>query len=219
MKQVKLGMLLSVLCLMSASASADVIFSDDFSGDLSKWTVNGAPGGLPYTSAGVLDFKPTVAGDPWESSVTSVGHWTTPGLYEMEIDIAQGHQEWSYEKIRVTMPGGLVMGFKDWNNGANIYYNGSLIGTVGSSWYAWVNYKMVLDGQHVSVYVNGTLALDQEMSTAPDFTTYNQVSMWSKFGVDVALVESVTLSAVVPEPATMSLLAAGGLLILRRRRA
>jgi len=218
MKQVKLGMLLSVLCLMSVSASADVIFSDDFSGDLSQWTVNGPSGGLPYTNGSELDFKPSVAGEPWESSVTSVGQWTTPGLYELEVDIAQGHQEWTYEKIRVTMPGGLVMGFKDWNNGANIYYNGSLIGTVGSAWYAWKNYKMVLDGQHVSVYVDGTLALDQEMSTAPDFTTYNQISLWSKFGVDVALVDKVTLSY-TPEPATMSLLAAGGFLILRRRRA
>ncbi len=227
MRTMKLGMMLAVLCAMSAAASAGVIFSDDFTDaatSLPNWSLTSGTLADVTFSEGNVTLQPAD-----QVGIESVQKWTTPGTYQMDYTIMKIHALAYTQRPFVYMPGGISMGFKDWGNGASVYFKGTWIGDVGAgAWNTWLNYSIVLDGRDVQVYHDGVLELNQTMTSDPDFTAYDDISAWmahgyfwtdgTNYAYDFAAFDNITLSY-TPEPATMSLLAAGTLgMLIRQKR-
>jgi len=203
-----------VLLAGTITASGTTVFTDDFSGTLSQWTVDGNA----TITDGRLVLEPAL-GDPWHASATSNQKFTTEGKYVLTFETDANGDPVFHE--RVTMPGGLQIGFSSWGNPAQVSFKGqTLPGTVAGT--GITNYgtfrtiSMSLDGRNAEIFVNGTSGWSGTLPSNPDFTTYDSIKLFGQFSVITNKYDNVQLSF-VPEPATLGLLILGGLLLRRRK--
>ena len=128
----------------------------------------------------------------------------------------------------VLVTGGPAGGFSTTNGGTN-YQARVAFGNAGNGWInlnavrsiGWQNFKVLLDGSSIQIYVNGVL----------DSTVTAGATLGAANGYDLAVVGSGFSSAagsgvydnvavtVIPEPASLAVLASAGMLMLRRRSA
>lgn len=223
----KMCLALGMVMLAASTCWATPLFSDEFTDaatSLPNWSLTAGTLADVSFGSGAVTLTPAD-----QVSIESVQKWTTPMSYQMDFTIMKIHAIAGALRPVVTMPGGVAIGFKDWGNGASIYYKDVWVGDVGAGvWNTWIDYSIVLDGRDLQVYHNGSLAIDQTMTSDPDFTTYDDISVWMPHGYfwtdgnghyayDFVSFDDITLSA-VPEPVTLTMLAMGGVAMLRRSR-
>jgi hypothetical protein len=219
MKKSTVVWMVGLVLAASLSANATVVFSDDFSGDLSKWNLVGSPDvGYPViNSSQQLEMNPWI-GMPWCEEATTNAVWTTPGKYTLEFDnfacFDNGYQ------VFTTMPGGLQLVISPVNNPPQVYWQGTLMVSPGTFLtYAQNNhYVMIEDGRNVQIWANGALWYNQTMSSDPDFVNYNSIRLHTQTSVRFATTwDNVTLNY-VPEPATIGFIGMGLAGLVGRRK-
>ena len=217
-RMLALMVLAGLLAGLSASAGI-VVFSDDFSGTLDdKWYYDGNAN----ITDGKLVLEP-VAGEPWHAAATTKPTFSNTSNY-YNLEFSTNANGGVYGQVpgqeRVIMPGGLGIDFANWGSPASVSYKGTkLDGDVtgsGSESGGYRTLNMVMNGLDAAIYVNGTLGWSGTLPTAPDFSAYDRILLWGQYAVTTNAYEYVQMS--VPEPATLGLLALGGLALIRRRR-
>jgi hypothetical protein len=223
-KMNKMCLMLGVMAMTASACLATPLFSDDFTDpatSLPNWTLTtGTLADVSFNS-GIVTLQPAD-----QVAIESVQKWTTPGMYQMDFTVMKIHAIAGARRPIIAMPGGISVGFMDWGNGTSIYYKGAWVGDVPAGpWNEWLDYSIVLDGRDLQVYRNGSLELSQTMDSDPDFTTYDDISVWmphgyfwtdgTNYAYDFVSFDNITL---VPEPATLAMLTLGGLAMLRRNR-
>jgi hypothetical protein len=215
MKKSMVVWMVGLVLVGSLSASATVVFSDDFSGDLSQWNYDGNAN----ISDGKLVLEPAL-GDPWHASATSTASFTGIGKYILSFDTDANGDPVFQE--RVTMPGGLEIGFNSWGNAAQVQFKGvTLSGSVsGTGVYnagTSRRIEMVLDGRNAEIFVNGISGWSATLGSDPDFASYSNIALFGQFSVITNKYDNVQLSY-VPEPMTIGLLGMGLVGFIARRK-
>jgi len=226
MKTVSVVFLASAM-LASLTASAAIVFNDQFNtaGDLSKWTVIE---GTPIVEDGVLKMNPPASGN-YATTISTTATWTTAGTYELDFTgFPNITSDGSRLMSQITMPGGLTLAWWDYNNGLEVWYNGTNIsGLIGGGAYSYNSmtpYKVVQNGRSVQVYMGAvsiataTPTFSTTVASDPNFITNGGIAIFDKYMGTYAEYDSISLSYSVPEPAMIGLLGAGLLGYIGRRK-
>jgi hypothetical protein len=187
------------------TATESIVWSFDF--------YDGAPTGNPQKNYCVLQ----------DGAGTSTNQLVSMGLYNNQLNSKSGGQ---YYMARIV---GYTVAATDPDGGSNEDYTGSSIYFklndfgVGKRSVGWHNLKVIIstDGgasTDYAFYVDNALA-EKVSNVGSTLRSYDAIQLGSgnaNAGTE-AFVDNMKLQ-IVPEPATMILLAMGGLLISRRRR-
>lgn len=223
-----------IICLTAAGLShGSVVFQDDFNtdGDLSQWdhpnkTLLVSRGDIEVTGGQLFMSGPngTANGDNiFDAVLRSVDTFNFTGAFSMSFDLQHDIRTTAgRESVRVYLPGGLEMRWRDFNNSGRLYYQGDLLGSLDNG--AWLDeaprsFTMAQDGLNVEVFKNGASIFNTTVAAAPDFDTgfQSQITLFSKFhGDGPTVIDNVS---VIPEPSTFALLAlTGAACVMFRKR-
>jgi len=238
-----LGMAILAATLLANLATGAIVFQDDFTGsngtpfDSAKWTVSGLGAGSStatiQNNAGQLYANGDNYQRTWATSTTGANFLTlgqTVTYSGSLIKILGGYTEGNFGVNQA------VSLSYSWGNGYNPEpahsptLNLSVAGTyVGSFVIDASNpnaFSIVLTPTTYTVTMPGVLSGPSSYTGTYSLTNYTGGGKWYLFnqsdagtwsGGSSATFDSLTIE-VVPEPAALSLLALGGLALLRRRR-
>ena len=236
MKTLLLSLLVAVGLI--GSASAQVLFEDDFSGnsvDQSKWDVTNLGGGYVTQGGSILTFNhPNFRDGAFISTKTE---FTTPfkidGSFLPDPDYPLSVVTWrassSYGGY-YNDPYGITLGFF-FGSSVSLYYYGSPDDyqsltdvSVSFNTDGWNTYSIYDYGDSISVTLNNSTIIDK-VTVSPFMRIGNKVVFTDSDNgnysglIDKSSIGSVTVSA-VPEPSTYALFAIGaiGMLLVMRRK-
>jgi hypothetical protein len=243
-KMKKVTALLTIIFVIAASASAVPVFSEDFSGPGldPAWTQAGYLAGHPATIAGTYDMT-AIQGGSGNPKLQRFFSGATIGSYSHSIDMTldpfgltggggtQSDFKWKsfgpdgFMEIVLNSFGDMRLYHNDSDGGAgNIQPNTNIGIADGDLLNLTVNYDLGTDTLDVTYSLNGGTAISFYSGGGIDgpvgnlLTNFVEVELF-KWGaaVDVPIIAIDQWNLAVPEPATLSLLLAGGLFLRRKK--
>jgi len=181
-----------VVFAITSTASAGIIFSDDFEYAsatelLDKWNTNFDPwvgpedGTVPMTVADgrllMRGYNNSANDWPymWHTAVTADANFSNPGTYTVTWQQSYAIQnDWQRGIVQTTLPGGVNIAFSDWGNPASLGFQGAAIeafppsGLVAIGAYnTLTSYKAIIDG---SMAGSTTISLFKNDMVTPVYT-------------------------------------------------
>ena len=166
--------LLLLACVLTASAHAGVVFSEDFSGSLdTNWNADVGSDGTVAIVSEVLELDPNAG----HARVISKDTFTTPGVYRLDFDMLHTYQNLDSNRLRIYMPGGFIAMIRALDNGFNAVTGHTVAGETleGGTWTSndtydqWRSYSIVQDGRTTEFYKESVLQKSWTLSADPNF--------------------------------------------------
>ena len=227
--KIKWMMMTAAVLASAVTASAAIMTSDTFTGTAlsAQWTAYPGGGNSPVTVAGgkLNTTISSLDGTYNNSFVKSSPGYTLPsGNFLVQIDQTKGVASgwWQGCFLEVDLDGKAYQLRQEWQDGSNwpVHTVGAYSSGVTSLTYQNMQFKIVREATTLSFYAKSLAGTDW---TTIGFTTVGTGDATVLLGVYNSVGNSVTSSwdnfiVAIPEPASLGLLALGGVVLFRRRR-